>query len=495
VIAAGPKTLRIVIWVLVGLGAVLRFRQYAANRSLWLDEALLALNILHRPLKALLGPLDYNQAAPLGFLLLERLATRAFGGSEYALRLLPLLSGLGALVLFRWLALRLLPSIEAGLAVFLFAVSPALVYYASETKQYSSDVLAALALWSLSVWEADNAAATSRRWWPMAVAGAVAIWLSHPAVFVLAAIAAQRCWRRLWERDRRAVAGDALAFLVWLGSFGALYLVSLRRITADSYLLTYWSGAFAPFPPTSVSDLGWYAEALYRLGALPLGEPVSALTALTGALGAAVLWRARRAEVCWILGPGLLALAASAMHRYPVTSRLWLFMVPPLLLLVAAGAGEIWRRTRPTLPLLAPISLVLLCGLPVAQAVGHAARPIRVEEIRPILEYVAQRRREGDLLYVYHYTQYPARYYAERGVISLDGARVGPLARERPWEYLRDLDRLRGRGRVWVLFSHVYTRSGLDEERFMLLYLDTIGSRLDGREATGASAYLYDMGA
>jgi hypothetical protein len=46
-----------------------------------------------------------------------------------------------------------------------------------------------------------------------------------------------------------------------------------------------------------------------------------------------------------------------------------------------------------------------------------------------------------------------------------------------------------------VLFSHVYTRSGLDEERFMLLYLDTIGSRLDGREATGASAYLYDMGA
>ncbi len=60
------------MWPVLILGLGLRLAQYATGRSLWLDEALLALNIIHRPIGGLFRVLDYHQGAPLGFLLLEK---------------------------------------------------------------------------------------------------------------------------------------------------------------------------------------------------------------------------------------------------------------------------------------------------------------------------------------------------------------------------------------------------------------------------------------
>ena len=54
-------------------GAVFRGVEYAADRSLWLDEAALAQNVLHLPLGDLAaGRLDNEQVAPPGFLLAAR---------------------------------------------------------------------------------------------------------------------------------------------------------------------------------------------------------------------------------------------------------------------------------------------------------------------------------------------------------------------------------------------------------------------------------------
>jgi hypothetical protein len=58
-------------WLIIGLGIVLRLTQYVFNRSLWYDEANLALNIIDRSVLELFQPLDHDQGAPIGFLLLE----------------------------------------------------------------------------------------------------------------------------------------------------------------------------------------------------------------------------------------------------------------------------------------------------------------------------------------------------------------------------------------------------------------------------------------
>jgi hypothetical protein len=89
-------------WLLavIVLGVGLRLAQYVTDRSLWCDEALLALNVLHRPTAELFEPLDYHQGAPVGFLLLEKLATNLAGHGELALRAFPLAFGIVGLVVF-----------------------------------------------------------------------------------------------------------------------------------------------------------------------------------------------------------------------------------------------------------------------------------------------------------------------------------------------------------------------------------------------------------
>jgi hypothetical protein len=87
-------------WILISIGIVLRLIQYMINRSLWLDESFLALNIINRSFEQLFMPLDYGQVAPVGFLMVERLNVQLFGNNEYSLRLLPLIAGICSLFLF-----------------------------------------------------------------------------------------------------------------------------------------------------------------------------------------------------------------------------------------------------------------------------------------------------------------------------------------------------------------------------------------------------------
>src|SRR5256885_16763608 len=49
---------RQLVFLLVGVGIFLRVAQYLANRSLWIDEAWLALNLLSRSFEHLTKPLD-----------------------------------------------------------------------------------------------------------------------------------------------------------------------------------------------------------------------------------------------------------------------------------------------------------------------------------------------------------------------------------------------------------------------------------------------------
>ena len=142
-VLVSPKLL----WLVVLLGVVVRVRQYAANRSLWLDESLVALNIIGRGMHRLLtAPLDFNQTAPAGFLFVEKLSAELFDKGEYALRAFPLLCGIVGLLLYPKLALRVVGPAGAVIAVALFAFSEPLIYYSSELKPYAGDIAATLAI-------------------------------------------------------------------------------------------------------------------------------------------------------------------------------------------------------------------------------------------------------------------------------------------------------------------------------------------------------------
>ncbi len=171
------------ILFLVKLGIALRLRQYLFNRSLWFDEASLALNVVDRDVTTLLTePLAYLQTAPPGFLVAARSMVVALGPFDWALRLVPFIAGVSVVLLAVLLARRELTSTVGRLTfVGLVALSPVLIFYSSEFKQYSSDALAAIAI--LVVFSSRSSPYGTLL---LAGTGLVALVCSLPAIFVAA---------------------------------------------------------------------------------------------------------------------------------------------------------------------------------------------------------------------------------------------------------------------------------------------------------------------
>ena len=499
------RTRRLVLVLVLAVGAALRLLQYAAGRALWLDEALLSVNVLSRDAAALvLRPLDYAQTAPAGFLLLQKLAASILGTGEYALRLVPLLAGLAALFWFPRVARRYVTRAALPLAVALFALAPFLVYYSSEAKQYALDVLASLAI--LACAAAVHHRASRRALAGFAAVGAGAVWLSQPAVFMLAGtgtVLGVDALRRRDARQVRALAGVAAA---WAASFAASYALSRNALADPGYMRAFWREGFLPLP-RSGADALWLPRTIVRLFREPLGvfgEDPTALSLLQTwagvaafAFGAWWMARGRGVRLALLLAPAGMALAASALRLYPFgadytsAGRVLLFLLPALVLVVAEGAVRIGRAAGGGAgrAVLAAFAVALL--LP---SLAYAARsvPHMRAEVKPLLQYAAEQREPGDVLYVHYAGRAPFLYYAPRYGWTPRNAMVGSCARQTPADYLRELERLRGR-RAWLLFIDDRVVSKTDDRGIMLGWMEHAGRRVDDQVSVGAALYLYDL--
>ena len=183
----GPRAIELAAWAIVVAGVVARTLHLATNRSLWADEASLALNILFRRWGALVGDLDHAQVAPVGSLVLEKAATSLFGPREWVLRLVPFLLGCAAMPVTWALARRIVGPVAALVALGIVAASPQAIYFSAELKQYSGDLFVCVGL-LLATERHREAPGDPGRFLALLAAGAVAPWFSHPSVFVLAAI-------------------------------------------------------------------------------------------------------------------------------------------------------------------------------------------------------------------------------------------------------------------------------------------------------------------
>jgi 4-amino-4-deoxy-L-arabinose transferase-like glycosyltransferase len=476
-------------WGLVALGVLLRLRQYLFARSLWLDETLLSLNVLERSFGGLLEPLEWNQQAPIGFLLAQKLAVLAFGSGEHALRLVPFLAGIASLLLLRLVARRVLPREAVPIALLLFAVCGPLVNYAAEAKQYSSDVAVALLLLAAAL-RFREAPATAGSTIGFAALGAVALWFSHPAALVLAGVGLTLGLSALRRRDLKRAARLVLIGTAWAASFALSYFLILRYSLAEQGLAAYWSHAFLPHSPAAGT---WLVDRFLSLFRNPAGLPLAGIAVALFVLGCAARL-ARPGALAIVLSPLWLALAASAFRTYPFEGRFLLFLVPSLLLVVSRGADEALVRTRREAPLLGAALLLLLIVLPVALAARRFARPFTHQEVRQVLEHVRRHWKEGDL--VYGYRSSPAfRYYLPRLGFRPKDYRGGATAKG-DWEaHAQDLHALRTRGRVWIVFAGVTEVSRNPDVLFFRHTLAGMGAYLDSIEQPEAAAYLYDLSA
>lgn len=488
---------KFLVSLIIGFGILCRLAPYLHNRSLWVDEAKLALNIIQKSFGQLAHPLDYGQMAPLGFLFLEKILTQTFGTDEYVLRIFPLLAGIFSLVLFYEVSRRVLTLRGLTIALGLFALSELLIRYASELKQYSSDVAIGLAISLMGLICLKN---HSRLWLSIiltSLAGAFLIWFSHPSIFVLAGVGLTLVIQSLETKNWRKLIWLSVPAILWLGSFALNYWLTHLDPIHYPRMVNAWSDstAFMPMPPLSMEGLLWFPKTFLAVFPQTAGLYLSGLAALCLIAGCVSLMKENRYSFFLFILPAVVTLIVSGLHAYPFQGRLILFLIPCLVIFIGEGADRIITITRPT-GLVIPACLCLLLFLyPVHTAVSNLFDPARLEreEVRPVLAYLSEHYQAGDDIYLYPSTWAAFEYYDDRFGLEHVPYQEGVIS-SRGWDdYARDLKGLKGTPRVWIVFSHVHTRYGVNEKEFYLYVLDGIGKRIRSFEQTGAAIFLYDL--
>lgn len=440
--------------LLVLLGVALRAWAYLADTSLWLDEILLARNIIALPPGELVGrPLYLDQVAPAGFLLLEKLAVTVLGPGERALRLFPFLCAVGGLLLFRRLAERTLDGPAVPSAVALGAIAIPFIRYASEVKQYEVDAAAAVLLLLLAV-ELREREPSTRALLLAGVAGLAIAALSQAAVLVMAGIGLAFLVQWLLRRDRASARVLLVTMPVWAVAAGGATALGMRAMTRSTreFMHQFWRQGFLPWPPSWPGTPEWLWAQLQSVFTEPalLRYPWPPLYLAISVVGIAALWRQRRQVALLLLGPFTAALAAAAAGQYPFRGRLILFLVPGLLLAIAAGLEWLRQALGRLHPAAGWAAMLGLLALPVA-ALVQLRPPYDIEHHRTTLAYLARHRRPGDAMHVFPLQRIGVLFYGARFGLQSGEWTTAVCDRHDTRAYLRDVDRYRGRSRLWLL--------------------------------------------
>jgi len=514
-------------WIIIAVGILLRLIRYLHNPSFWFDESVYAVNIINRSITDFITPsLDYDQGQPLGFLVLVKMAIMLFGNNEYAFRLFPLIFGISSLFLFYRLAQRCLGKKAVLISLSLFAIVDTLVYYSTTQKAYSGDVFFTLLILNIAI---DFRSGKSGIF-PIVMysfLGAAAIFISAPSVFVLAGVGTTMILfsavRKEWPEFRRSLFLSS----VWATIFVVYYVQYISGMAANISTgvaqMLKLEGAYMPFPPTSLADLRWFMNLFFEVFNHPAGLYLPGIAALTFIIGCVSMWSHRKEMFFLILSPNLFALFAAAVHEYPFKGRLILFIVPSIFILISSGIENIMDVTRKTSRILWVCILVLLFIHPLTYAAYHTVAPTSISEIKPVLKHIKEKWQPGDVVYVHWYAQYSFEYYSKYydKPYHFDEADyiigIAPRGWYNRWkkqdvsryydpdkvitqtdtdvfnEYVRDIQKLKGHKRVWLLFTEAIPRDGIREEKFFTYQLDLMGKRLDSFGNSGAICYLYDL--
>lgn len=473
-------------------GIAVRTHSYLAGISLWNDEAAMAGNLISKSISDLFGPLDVGQIAPVGFCLVEKLSLLLLGNHELSLRLIPFAAGVAVLPLAFLFALRTVGSFCAVLCLAQLAVIPEAIYQANNLKPYSVELAVALGL-MLPAWR-DGSVKCSRKpllW--LGFWGSIALWFSFSALFILLGIGAVLMIQCAVRRNWRGVILFSIVSVFWGFSFWLQYHL-LQTKSHDPYLLIFWDKYFMPFPPFGPGDLEFFPDVLMRVFKAPLWTLGARGSALFFLIGCVLVWRKNRSLLALLLLPLMLNLLTSGFHKYPFGERLLLYGVVNLYIPIAVFLEWLWRQKwRFVRFKYAAIVLIILnLAKPMVMAAGSLVKPVRIEEMKPVVAHVAEHLKPGDKVFVHHHAVHTFFYYRQRFGVDPANTRVSraitPQTLHEIGENINSLN-----GRVWLVFGHAKIIGEVNYEKAFLRAAEQRGRLMDQCIREGASAYLFDF--
>ncbi|MBN1593131.1 MAG: glycosyltransferase family 39 protein, partial [Candidatus Coatesbacteria bacterium] len=334
------KRIHLALAAIAIAGLAARLIGYLYGKSLWFDEASVAVNIMDRSYGQLLQRLDYFIVNPPLFLIISKAVYSLWGHIEYSFRFLPFVAGCLSLLVFIRTVKRIMPSIFGICAAALYSLNVTHINWATSAKHYSLEELSS----AVAILIAVEWTKLSTRWrCVIALVLPVLLWFSFTFAFVITGFIVALAYSFL--KERKASASAPLIVLIAATSASALwlYMAAIRYSLGYETLVGMWSDVDA-FPTAPYSS--WLGKSLLAVVGYACGVPYGPLLVMFFCLiGGYALWRDRYQSIVIISAVTLLtALGAAALGVYPFMSgRLSTYWSPMVLLLFASGLQAVWH--------------------------------------------------------------------------------------------------------------------------------------------------------
>ena len=401
--------------------------QFIHNRSLWLDESYLSLNIIHKSPFELLKPLDLSQVAPILFLEIEKVFAILIPNSEFGLRLFPMISFWISLFLFY----KIVNEIHQNYYTIIFSLSlfvfnPTLIYYSVEVKQYSTDVLVLTCLYLFALKIDNNDKLT---YYYLGIVGTVSIFISNVAPIILFSVCFYLIYSNYINKHHKYF-HIAIISLVWVCSFILYYVIFIYNHFTQKALITEWGyyKAFMPINPLKIQfyqfiwDRSWMIfTSLFRFGRI--GGISLIILFLIGIVS--LVEKRKIAIIILTITPLILHLLLSALKLYPFDTRLILYICPCIIIICSFGFNYLVNVLFIILKI-ERLRILALC-IPLLLFICFYYKTgftIEKNEIKQSIIFIEQHMNKNDKVYVSDFASWPFRYYRDIGFVKMDADNI-----------------------------------------------------------------------
>ncbi len=265
-----------------------------------------------------------------------------------------------------------------------------LIYYSSEFKQYSSDVLCVLILIYLAL-KVDLKTCSKKMFLILSLFYAGVFWLSHASLFVLAALLPVN-----FLELKNDLSKLVKLYLPAAVSFIVFYFLHLRTVSNSDFMHEFWANYFINSYENLKHSLCSVVNSLFY----QILNPWLILSIIL--LGMVVLIIKNRQKIALILTlPTFLLLLLSYFEVYPFACRL-VFFVFPLMIIYYCYLLEVAGRKKIFLSIII-LALYVVTLIPYFLKYSYVITKRNIwirEEIRTLYEYIETRIEPDDIIFM-----------------------------------------------------------------------------------------------
>ena len=319
-------------FVVIICGVITSIRMNLQGHSLWWDEAALAYSFSQRSLTDLTSAgLEKLQSAPVGWLYILKICTLIFGNTDFVLRVPSILAYVGTIVLAYWV-MRTVFKIHYPMVGAAFIASlPIILQYSNIFKPYITDCFFSLLVVVVFFYYREHKIG----WLKLGCILSIIVWFSNPSCFVAGGMIAASFLNSIVKKNIDGIKNVIKMCIPLFISFVVYYFYWLRQTANDETMLFYWKDWNLPLIPNSVEDLrqimkcaGTIFAEFYRVEYIVIIVLIACLV---------YAWH-KQDWMYWGIYIGFaVCLLASALGKFPVNKRLWLYIYPLVVIVISVG--------------------------------------------------------------------------------------------------------------------------------------------------------------